>query len=78
MKALSTGQIAGAGLDVFATEPLPPNHPLYSLPNVAFTPHTSGDTVDYAYRAADLFLSNLRRYLTGRPLVNLIDKRKGY
>jgi phosphoglycerate dehydrogenase-like enzyme len=76
--ALRSGQIAGAGLDVFAEEPLPENHPLYSLPNVAFTPHTSGDTADYSYRAAELFLSNLRRYLSGRPLVNVIDKRKGY
>jgi phosphoglycerate dehydrogenase-like enzyme len=76
--ALRNGQIAGAGLDVFAQEPLPDNHPLYSLPNVAFTPHTSGDTADYPNRAAELFLSNLRRYLSGRPLVNTIDKRKGY
>jgi len=78
VKALKTGKIAGAGLDVFSEEPLPANHPLYALPNVAFTPHTSGDTIDYPYRAADLFLTNLRRYVAKRPLINLIDKRKGY
>ena len=76
--ALRNGQIAGAGLDVFEQEPLPESHPLYALPNVAMTPHTSGDTPDYAYRAAELFLVNLRRFLTGRPLVNQVDKRKGY
>lgn len=76
--ALRNGQIAGAGLDVFAEEPLPADHPLYALPNVAFTPHTAGDTADYPCRAAELFLSNLRRYLSGRPLVNVIDKRRGY
>jgi phosphoglycerate dehydrogenase-like enzyme len=76
--ALRENRIAGAGLDVFAHEPLPDNHPFYSLPNVALTPHTSGDTADYPYRAAELFLSNLRRYQSGRPLLNVVDKRKGY
>ena len=78
VSALRNGQIAGAGLDVFEQEPLPENHAFYSLPNVAMTPHTSGDTADYAYRAAEIFLTNLRRFLSGRPLINQIDKRKGY
>ncbi|HUU45157.1 MAG TPA: D-2-hydroxyacid dehydrogenase, partial [Acidobacteriota bacterium] len=76
--ALQSGRIAGAGLDVFAAEPLPADHPFYTLPNVAMTPHTSGDTADYSYRAAEVFLMNLKRYLSGRPLVNLVDKQRGY
>jgi phosphoglycerate dehydrogenase-like enzyme len=76
--ALQNGEIAGAGLDVFAEEPLPNDHPFYTLPNVAMTPHTSGDTADYSYRVAELFLKNLRRYLQGKPLLNQIDKRQGY
>ncbi|MEW5701055.1 MAG: D-2-hydroxyacid dehydrogenase [Candidatus Zixiibacteriota bacterium] len=76
--ALQNGTIAGAGLDVYATEPLPPNHPFYDLPNVAMTPHISGDTLDYPWRAAQLFLKNLRRYVTGKPLFNVVDKRRGY
>ncbi len=76
--ALKSGTIAGAGLDVFAQEPLPAGHPFYTMPNVAFTPHTSGDTPDYPYRAAELFLKNLRRFLLGRPLLNVVDKRLGY
>jgi phosphoglycerate dehydrogenase-like enzyme len=78
ISALRKNQIAGAGLDVFATEPLPKTHPFYTMPNVAMTPHTSGDTADYAQRAAELFLTNLRRYLSGRPLLNVVDKRQGY
>lgn len=76
--ALENNRIAGAGLDVFAQEPLPPDHPFYTLPNVALTPHTSGDTADYGQRATLMFLDNLRRYLAGRPLFNVVDKRRGY
>jgi phosphoglycerate dehydrogenase-like enzyme len=76
--ALQQGEIAGAGLDVFAQEPLPNDHPFYKLPNVAMTPHTSGDTFDYSHRAAELFLKNLRRFMQGKPLINQIDKRRGY
>ncbi|GAB4322424.1 MAG: D-2-hydroxyacid dehydrogenase [Candidatus Zixiibacteriota bacterium] len=78
ISALRSGQIAGAGLDVFEQEPLPADHPFYRLPNVAMTPHTSGDTADYSYRAAELFLKNLRRYLRGQDLLNVVDKRRGY
>jgi phosphoglycerate dehydrogenase-like enzyme len=78
ISSLRRGEIAGAGLDVFAEEPLPDDHPFYTLRNVAMTPHTSGDTADYSYRAAELFLKNLRRYLQGKPLFNQIDKRRGY
>jgi len=78
ISALRKKRIAGAGLDVFAQEPLPPEHPFYTLPNVAMTPHTSGDTIDYAHRATAMFLENLRLYLAGRPLFNVVDKKRGY
>ncbi|MCA9973715.1 MAG: D-2-hydroxyacid dehydrogenase, partial [Anaerolineales bacterium] len=65
VKALNKGWIAGAGLDVFETEPLPDTSPLWNLPNVILTPHVSGFTPHYDARAVDLFAENLRRYLAG-------------
>lgn len=76
--SLRQGQIAGAGLDVTETEPLPPESPLWDLPNVILTPHESGATADYNERGAKLFYENLKRYLDGQPLLNVVDKTKGY
>lgn len=76
--ALSGGTLAGAGLDVFETEPLPSDSPLWRMENVIITPHHAGDLDDYAERVAELFLKNLARYQAGRPLLNTIDKRLGY
>ena len=76
--ALQTGQIAGAGLDVFEVEPLPADSPLWKLDNVILSPHIAGYTPEYDRRAIDLFTQNLRRYLTGRPLLNLVNKQVGY
>lgn len=76
--ALRQGQIAGAGLDVTETEPLPPESPLWDLPNVILTPHESGATADYNDRGARFFYENLKRYLEGKPLLNIVDKKKGY
>ena len=76
--ALKHNRIAGAGLDVFEQEPLPRAHPFYRMDNVALTPHVAGDSLDYAYRATELFLRNLRRYLLGKTLFNIVDKRRGY
>jgi D-2-hydroxyacid dehydrogenase (NADP+) len=76
--ALRAGTIAGAGLDVFETEPLPADSPLWTLENVILTPHTSGGTPYYFNRFATLFTDNLRRYLHGRPLHNLFDAERGY
>ncbi len=78
LAALQNGTIAGAGLDVYAQEPLPAEHPFYKMANVAMTPHISGETADYAIRAAEFFLKNLRRYLRGQPLLNIVDKKRGY
>ncbi len=76
--ALRAGRIAGAGLDVFETEPLPPDSPLWKLENVILTPHTSGGTPYYFPRFAALFTENLRRYLNAKPLQNLYDSERGY
>lgn len=78
IKALQEGWIAGAGLDVFEEEPLPSDSPLYGLENVILSPHVAGFTLRYDERASDLFAENLRRYLAGEPLLNLVDKAKGY
>ena len=76
--ALQDKWIAGAGLDVFTQEPLPQTSPLWTLPNVILTPHISGFTPHYEQRAADIFCENLRRYIAGQPLLNLVDKSTGY
>ncbi|MDH5422778.1 MAG: D-2-hydroxyacid dehydrogenase [Acidimicrobiia bacterium] len=76
--ALNAGELAGAGLDVFETEPLPSDSPLWRMENVIITPHHAGDLDDYAERVAELFLENLVRYQAGQPLLNTIDKRLGY
>jgi len=78
IKALQEGWIAGAGLDVFEMEPLPPDSPLYDLDNVILSPHVAGFSPHYDERASDLFAENLRRYLAGEELLNLVDKKAGY
>lgn len=76
--ALDERWIAGAGLDVFATEPLPADSRLWEFTNVIFSPHIAGGMEDYNIRATELFCDNLRRYLSGKNLFNVIDKKKGY
>jgi phosphoglycerate dehydrogenase-like enzyme len=78
VRALREGWIAGAGLDVFETEPLPERSPLWRLENVLITPHTSGDTPHYDARALAILLENLRRYHAGEPLTHVVDKTLGY
>jgi len=78
LAALKDHQIAGAALDVFPEEPLPPEHPLWKLPNVIITPHISGNTPNYDERALRLFAENLRRCLVGAPLFNRVDPEAGY
>jgi phosphoglycerate dehydrogenase-like enzyme len=78
VRALHEGWIAGAGLDVAEEEPLPPQSPLYSMPNVILTPHISGNSVHYEARLAALFAENLRRYRAGQPLQNRYDPARGY
>ncbi len=76
--ALDEGLIWGAGLDVTDPEPLPAGHRLWSHPRVIVTPHTAGGSPRRAGRVIDTFCENLRRRRDGRPLLALIDKRKGY
>ena len=78
IRALDEHWIAGAGLDVFATEPLPADSRLWEFPNVIFSPHIAGGMEDYNIRATELFCDNLRRYLSGENLFNVIDKKKEY
>jgi len=78
IEALKKGHIAGAALDVFEQEPLPPESPLWKLPNVILSPHISAATPSYNDRATALFAENLRRYLAGEELLNVVDKRIGY
>ena len=76
--ALTEGWIAGAGLDVTAPEPLPDDSPLWAMPNVILSQHTSGSSPYNARRITDIFAANLTRYLAGEPLENVIDPARGY
>lgn len=72
VEALDSGHLAGAGLDVFATEPLPESSPLWSMPNVLVSPHSAGNSDRENARLTDLFIDNLGRFLAGRPMRNLL------
>ena len=76
--ALQERRIAGAGLDVFEREPLPEESPLWALDNVLLTPHAAGRSQNRPRPTIELFCDNLRRYLEGRPLRNVVDKRLGF
>jgi len=78
VEALRSGRLAGAALDVFATEPLPAGHPLWTLPGVIVSPHMSGDVIGWRDALVDLFAENLDRYRGGQPLRNVVDKTHGY
>ena len=78
IRALKDKWIAGAGLDTFAQEPLPPESPLWGMPGVIITPHVAGAVADYVERATDIFCINLKRYLNGERLMNVVNKKLGY
>ena len=78
IRALEDGLISGAGLDVTPEEPLPSDSPLWDMPNVIVTPHVAGGSPIRQDRTVDLFCQNLERFLSGKPMVSQIDKRKGY
>lgn len=78
LRALQTGRLRGAALDVFEHEPLDPASPLWDRPDVLITPHVSGFHAGHWPGAAQLFADNLRRLVAGQPLVNLVDKHAGY
>jgi len=72
--ALRAGSIAGAALDVFESEPLPPDHPLWDFPNVILTPHTAGYSPVIARRHLETLVENVGRFARGEPLLNVVDK----
>jgi phosphoglycerate dehydrogenase-like enzyme len=76
--AVASQAIGGAALDVFTSEPLPADSPLWDLPNVIVSPHMSGDSLGWDTALTGLFRAQLARYRTGEPLVNVVDKRLGY
>jgi phosphoglycerate dehydrogenase-like enzyme len=78
LAALRSGQIAGAGMDVFAAEPLPEDNPLWKEPNLIISPHISGVTTDYDVKAVTMFIENLKRYIARKDLLNLVDRTRGY
>jgi phosphoglycerate dehydrogenase-like enzyme len=72
--ALEAGEIAGAALDVFETEPLPPDHPLWKRENVILTPHVAAASVHIAERHLALLVDNVARFVRGDELRNVVDK----
>ena len=78
IEALQEQRIAGAALDVFVEEPLPAESPFWSLDNVLITPHTAAVTEKLWERHYELIVENMKRFLAGKPLLNEVDKRRGY
>jgi phosphoglycerate dehydrogenase-like enzyme len=75
---LAAGRLAGAALDVFEREPLPPDSPLWAMPNVLINPHSASTSWNENARITGIFCDNLRRYLAGEPLVNVYSPERGY
>lgn len=78
IEALRAGRLAGAGLDVQAIEPLPPDDPLWDAPNLILSPHCSGSSNQTRERVWDITWENVRHFVAGRPLANVCDKRAGF
>ncbi|HEV7282159.1 MAG TPA: D-2-hydroxyacid dehydrogenase [Pirellulaceae bacterium] len=78
IEALASGKLAGAGIDVAEVEPLPPESPLWEMPNVLITPHVGAQSARRIDDATDLFLYNFERFQRGDPILNLVDKQLGF
>jgi phosphoglycerate dehydrogenase-like enzyme len=76
--ALANGRLGGAGLDVMVPEPLPANNPLWDMENVILTPHTAGPNKRYQDDCIRIFIENLRRFASGREMINIVDVKRGY
>ncbi len=77
-RALQSGQVGGAALDVFETEPLPPTHPLWEMENVIITPHSAGYGPHTEARQLAVVVENVRRFVANQPLTNIADKQRWY
>lgn len=78
VECLNNGHLAGAGLEVCETEPLPPDSPLWDAPRLLITPHCGGLSSHRDRRLTQFFCENLKRYFAGEPLLNAIDQQRGY
>ena len=78
VKALDSRALAGAGLDGTNPEPLPPGHPLWKFENALITPHIAGQSDVIMSRKIELFKENILRFISGEPMLNVIDRDKGY
>jgi phosphoglycerate dehydrogenase-like enzyme len=78
LDALNSGHVAGAGLDVTDPEPLPSDHPFFTMPNVLHSPHLAGISDNLRERNLELVSTNIRRFVKGLPLINVVDKALGY
>jgi phosphoglycerate dehydrogenase-like enzyme len=78
IEALRSGQLRGAALDVFAVEPLPSDDPLWTMPNVIISPHSASTALSENQKITDLFCENLKRYLAGQPMLNVLDVERYY
>ena len=78
LQVLDSGRLRGVALDVFATEPLPPGHPLWAHPRVLVSPHVGAVSSRFWERETNLILENIKRYLAGSPLLNVVDQEVGY
>ena len=77
-RALREGRLGGAAFDVFDQEPLSPSSPLWDTPNLLITPHAAGVNSEYMARLGEIFFGNIRRLEREEPLVNPVDREKGY
>jgi phosphoglycerate dehydrogenase-like enzyme len=78
VSALESGALRGAALDVFTVEPVPSGHPFWTMPNVLLSPHTADHVEGFLIPAFECFMENLKRFLSGLPLSNIVDKHAGY
>lgn len=78
LRAITEGWIAGAGLDAHGVEPLPADSPFWDAPNTIVTPHNGATTLKTKARGYKIFADNLKRYVSGEPLINIVDKQLGY
>ena len=78
IQALREGKIRGAALDVFEEEPLPAGHAFYSLENVLLSPHSTDHTRDWLDNSMEFFTEQCERFLEGKPLLNIVNKKLGY